>query len=139
MKYQIEYFPNPDYVAIHVNKSLIKVYNYSFHPGSDCSLTDLKKSRPAEGLQSLLETIYELEGMNGRDIYVERYRLSFGKSPLFSWQDILPAVLDALRTFIADDGILEEKAPPLNQYASASPSSIEEDDHDLVDLDDIVE
>ena len=115
MKYQIEYCPNPDCIQIHVKQRLIRgsILCFEFFDIGDYDQKEFaKEAVNPDGLVSFCKVVSELDSMES-DISIERYNIQIQKaSGMFSWDDILPYVLDALKTFVASDGKLEEVAPP---------------------------
>lgn len=115
MKYQIEFFPNPHCVRIHVSQRLTRGtilfdgYMGVFEPGQE----EFKKEEINEQrLFNFCKVVDELDGIE-RGISLGRYHVEMLKaSDMFSWDDILPHVLNALQTFVAADGTIEESAPP---------------------------
>ena len=113
MKYQIEYCPNPDCIQIHVKQRLIRgsILCFEFFDIGDYDQKEFaKEAVNPDGLVSFCKVVSELDGMEN-DISFGRYEIQMLKaSSIFSWNDVLPYVLDALKTFIASDGKLEELA-----------------------------
>jgi hypothetical protein len=64
-----------------------------------------------DALVNFCKVVSELDGME-EGITFNRYEIQMSKaSDMFSWDNIMPYVLDALRTFVARDNKLEESAP----------------------------
>jgi hypothetical protein len=116
LKYQIEYFPNPNVVVIHTQQRLIKTSilttDYLDLSGEDARKEIEEGAINPEKLLSFVETLNGLDGMEP-DISFRRYDLQINKGQVFSWEELLPHILAALGTFIANDGIIEEAGPPL--------------------------
>lgn len=115
MKYQIEYCPNPQCVKIHVNQRLIKgtILLTEYMDISEHEKKEFKeKAINEQELFNFCQVVDELNGIE-RGVSFGRYHIQMLKaSDMFSWDEILPHVLNALQTFVATDGIIEELAPP---------------------------
>jgi len=113
MKYRIEYCPNPNVVLIHVDQRLIRgTILYITALRFDSAIRDIEKEAiDREGLTNFCGVVGELDGME-EHISFYRYNAQISKADMFSWDAILPHVLDALRTFVAHDHELEELRPP---------------------------
>jgi hypothetical protein len=113
LKYQIEYCPNPDVLMIHTNQRLVRgtmaVFEY-FDLGEGAEEDFRKEANEADQLISFCRAVTELDGMQER-ISFSRYDIQMEKASMFSWDDIVPSILDALRTFVAKGNSLEEFAP----------------------------
>jgi len=114
LKYQIEYCPNPDCLQIHTDQRLIRgiiaVFEH-FDLGEGAEEDFRRDANNADQLISFCRAVTELDGME-EHISFHRYQIQMEKAPMFSWETLLPSILDALRTFVAKDGQLEELAPP---------------------------
>ena len=122
MKYQIEYCPNPDVLNIDVDQRLIRGSILVFMSDeSDHTKKEFEQERNGNALANFCQTVGELDGME-EEIFFGRYHIQVKKTPMFSWETLLPTILDALRTFIAKDGEIEEAAPakrPTEEYLKA--------------------
>lgn len=114
MKYHIEFAPNTNVIEIHVDKRLIKGTIASFEPDDlEDSTEELRKeAKDPENLFNFCRTVTELDGMVG-SISFGRYDVQFEKATMFDWSKLIPAILDAFRTFIAGGPLEEEKPPKL--------------------------
>jgi hypothetical protein len=138
VKYQIEYFPNPNCASIHVDQRLIRGASAMF-PEENVF------EKLSESVRTFCEHIHELEGINESvgtgSVYLHRYeigitKINIKKGTVFEWEQILPPVLEALRAFIAPDGVLEEKAPPIQPRCQDAQNEEREwaDEHGLPHL-----
>ena len=121
MKYQIEYCPNPDCLQVHTDQRLIRgtiaVFEH-FDLGEGAEEDFRKEANNPNQLVSFCRAVSELDGME-EGVSFNRYQIQMMKAPMFSWETLLPSILDALRTFVAKDGQLEESAPakrPTEEY-----------------------
>ena len=91
MKYQIEHFPNPDVIFIHVNKELTS------ETIADCN----------SGWQviRLCEQLNPISGIV--DVFIHRYKVHIEKAQLFEWEEITKNVLAVLEKYKLDKN--EEK------------------------------
>ncbi|MDQ5949088.1 MAG: Nfu protein [Patescibacteria group bacterium] len=113
MKCQIEFCPNPNVVEIHVNQRLIQGSVLYFECSADSSEIGKefkKQAINADNLLNFCKTVSELDGMEG-EILFDRYTIQLSKASMFSWDEVLPHILNALQTFIAKDNTLEESGP----------------------------
>jgi len=115
LKYQIEYCPNPQCVQIHVDQRLINgsILSFEHFDIGESSKKDFKELAVNEqGLLDFCKAVSELDGME-EHISFQRYQIQMLKAnDMFSWDEILPHVLNALQTFVATDSTIEESAPP---------------------------
>lgn len=114
VKYQIEYAPHQDVVIIHVNQRLIQGSILCFRMSDDSrhekeNLT--KEAMNQEALINFCKTVSELDGME-EHILFNRYDIQLSKASMFSWDDLIPEILLALKMFVARDEQIEESAPP---------------------------
>lgn len=120
MKYQIEYCPNPDCVQIHTDQRLIQgtILCFEHFETSNYNKKEFKEQAVnEEGLINFCKVVSELDGME-QDISFSRYQIQMSKASVFSWDALLPHILDALRTFVARDAQIEESAAPKRPTAS---------------------
>ena len=106
MKYRIQ-FLNQNTARIHVDQRLLIRNELHFDVANSAECTDEQFEREAFDsgrLKSFCAAVSEIEGIPG-EIYFGRYFIVITKaSEMFSWGDILPYVIFALRDFVAHDG-----------------------------------
>ncbi|MES3004591.1 MAG: hypothetical protein V4690_00590 [Patescibacteria group bacterium] len=111
-------------MQIHVDQRLIRgsILVFSHFSISDRAKEEFEKEAiNTDGLINFSQAISALDGMEERISY-NRYQIQMLKSPMFSWEILVPQILDALRTFVAKDSQIEEAAEakrPTPEYLEA--------------------
>lgn len=134
LKYQLEYCnSDPNELVIHVDQRLVYNHPVCFEEAEDSE--NYIKALEGEVLNpkaliTFHKAITELDGVEA-EIWFQRYRIGVRKAELFYWEDIVPCILDVLRTFVArDQGSLEEAAPPKTVDEDWNDVSCEEQDRE---------
>jgi hypothetical protein len=102
MKYRLEYHPNRNFVAIHIDRRIVK------HNSEICF--DEYEIEERDELPQLLKDLFHVDGITSITLY--RYVVCLGKALMFEWPQIIPTALDILKTHLDIDGVLEEGGKP---------------------------
>lgn len=96
MKILVEFFPNPDSIALHVDKKVIDSMIVSFN-APDCD-----KSKQPVYVQKLFNDFKDIGSVT-----LEPYEIHMQKGSVFEWHELIPKIEEILRTDFSDDGEIE--------------------------------
>jgi hypothetical protein len=106
LRYTIERYPNQDVIGIHIEDRLPRVFEFRLDRKGGW-MSDAKLSAEDTDFFSEVASIRGVVEVSGLD-----YRMSITKGRVFSWDEIVPGVIEILRARYAP----EEQAELVGEY-----------------------
>lgn len=123
-RYQIEYCPNPDCIQIHTRTRFPQIDNHYL----DLRTTIKNAGKPGWGINGTIPPFYkELARIRGLKsaFDTDGYSLQCLKvNSLFSWDEILPKILKAIKTHVAKKRTMVELEPPCGPVPTSLRSCV---------------
>jgi hypothetical protein len=126
MKFQLEFHPNPDCMTIHVRKRLTNKMIECWDDVESMDKED-KYHRPAP---AYVKEIAQIDGVNG-DISLHPYELSVIKGHLFSWEDLSPQIVEAMKKHFEAEGTVEMVDSPIMPSEEAMSAGYDNGDVEI--------
>ena len=106
MNYQLEYPLNTNRLIIHIDYQLT---DRVIELGTRGEGGDFNDNSPTP---AWLEEIFELRGIEG-SAFISRYSLSIGKGLVFSWDELIPNIIEIMRKYLDPEGSVVEVSKPI--------------------------